>query len=67
MCPFFADQPFKCAFFERVTKKVHENQQAKSWASYNKTYHNKKKFVLCLVLATFKEQVDKLSLVELAK
>ena len=53
-------------FLKKVTNNVHENQQAKSRESGNKTLYIKKKFVLHLVLATFKEQVDKLNLVELA-
>ena len=52
--------------FEKVTQNIHENQQAKSRA--NSITHNtlKKNFVLCLFLATFKEQVDNVKLVELA-
>ena len=50
---------------KEVTKNVHENQQTKSRASKNKTEHIKQKFAFWFIFATFKEQVDKLDLVEL--
>ena len=45
---------------------MHENQQAKSRANSIKHNTLKKIFVLCLLLVTFKEQVDNVNLVELA-
>ena len=52
--PFFADEPFKCALFERSNPKC-------TWKSVSKISsklkHIKKKLVLCLVIVTFKEKV----------
>ena len=44
--------------YMKINKQNHEQVK--------KTWRIKKKFVLYLVLATFKKQVDKLNLVELA-
>ena len=57
--------PINVLFLKEVTKNVHENQQTKSRASKNKTEHIKQKFAFWFIFATFKEQVDKLDLVEL--
>ena len=54
-------------FLKDVTQNTHENQQENH--EQNKIKHNilKRSFFFCLVIATFKEQVDNGNLVELAK
>ena len=69
MCPFFLVIPLNVLFLEEVTNKNHENQQANHEQIKIKlsTLKRSSFFVLCLVFTTFKEQVDKLNLDELAK
>ena len=59
--PFFADEPFKCGLFGRSN----QNQQAK-YEQVKIKLSTLKRSQFFVQFITFKEQVDKLNLVELA-
>ena len=56
-CDIFADEPYKTKIYMKINKQNHEQVKIQ--------LNRLKEVRLCLILATFKEQVDKLNLVEL--